>query len=79
MTISEQIAALKAKGNGRIVIRDCGMCGYDLSYIWKGDELFFDTGCHCTYMRGGLEPAELRRLEEFLEMNPGWAERQLAS
>lgn len=79
MTIKEQIAALKAKGNGRIVIRECGMCGYELAYIWQEDRLFFDTGCPCTNMRGGLEPRDIHSLEEFLEMNPGWAERQLAS
>lgn len=79
MTITEQIAALKAKSNGRIVLRECGMCGYELAYIWQGEDLFFDTGCYCTNMRGGLESRQIQDLQEFMEMNPGWAERQLAS
>jgi hypothetical protein len=79
MTIMEQIEALRVKYNGRVVTRECSMCGYELAYMWKEEGLFFDTGCHCTYMRGGLEPRTIDHLKEFMEMNPGWAERQLAS
>lgn len=78
MTTQEQIAALRKQGNGRILIRECTMCGYELAYIWRGEELFYDTGCPCTGMRGGLEPRQIKDLEDFLNMNPGWAEKRLA-
>ena len=44
MTVTEQIEALKKKGNGRIVAREFAMCGYELAYIWQGEEHSKATG-----------------------------------
>ncbi len=79
MTLDEQVCALREKFGDRIIIRDCSMCGYELAYIWRDNELFYDAGCHCTGMRGGLESRDIRSLHEFLTMNPTWTERKLAS
>ena len=77
MTLEEQVKALREKFRDRIVIHNCSMCGYPCAYIFRGEELFYDPGCGCTY--GGLEPRDIRHLHEFLEMNPMWTERQLAA
>lgn len=48
----------------------CSMCGYHCGYIYKGDNLYYDSGCDCTYQRGGWQPRPPEDILEFFKMNP---------
>jgi len=52
----------------RVLVRNCSMCGYQMEYIREGENLFYDAGCHCTYMRGGLEPRDWNSISEWINM-----------
>lgn len=77
------IAKLKEeyKDGKKLVIHNCSMCGYGCGYTWDAVSKgwFYDTGCYCTYMRGGWEPREESVIREFLSMSPEWVKRNLAA
>lgn len=76
MTLDEQVKALREKFGDRIPHHACGICGGFVAYVFEGERLFFDPHCGCAG-DGDLEPRNLSDLHEFLEMNPGWTERQV--
>jgi hypothetical protein len=47
ITGSDVEQMLHARGDCRIFVRHCSLCGYGCSFIYKGGELFFDAGCYC--------------------------------
>jgi hypothetical protein len=63
----------------KLVIHNCGMCGYECGYSWFNGKLYYDTGCNCTYGAGGFEPREEESIRQFLEMNPEWIAKNLAA
>jgi len=48
-------------------ILTCSMCGYECAYIFKNNEVFYDSGCNCT---GGsyLEPRTWKEVAETYNM-----------
>lgn len=78
MTLEEQVKALRAKFGNRIPHHDCGGCGQWVAYVFEGEQLFFDSNCGCSSYDSGLQPRDISDLHEFLQMNPGWTEKQLA-
>lgn len=52
-TVGEFVAAALARGIERWPIRNCSLCHYELAYLIRNGQVFYDTGCHCTYQAGG--------------------------
>ena len=83
MTSQEVFDTLKkrAAGRGKVVLRNCSMCGYPCGYLWASSgQLLYDSGCDCTttpYVTGQRDDSDLI---DILEMNKdtGLAERMLA-
>lgn len=81
-TIEEFKKAIEEKGIERWTIGKCTLCDYPLSYIFEEGKVFYDVGCHCTCMRGGVESRNWEDLAghynmqthpEFIkEMNEFW-------
>lgn len=45
--------AAETQGITRWPHHDCAICGYTLAFIFRGDRVIFDRGCHCT--KGPME------------------------
>ena len=74
MTATEAFDAIKAKfinTDKKVVTRECSTCNYPLGYVWKDGVCAFDSGCHCTYMRGGFQRCPDDELLKTLRMNEG--------
>jgi hypothetical protein len=56
-----------------LVIHACSMCGYECSFYYKRDQLGYDSGCYCTYGRGGWAPRDDNELSFYLNPEHGWA------
>ena len=50
-------------------VNSCSMCGYDCGYVIRGENVGYDTGCDCTYGRGGIEPRTWENLAGTYNMN----------
>lgn len=72
-TVEEFKAAVKQHNITRWPIRNCSICGYEMSYMFRGDKVFYDTGCTCTYNRGDLEPRMWEQVAESYNRNVQWA------
>lgn len=44
--------AQKEKNISRWAIHDCSICGYQCGYVFRGDDVFYDSGCNCTNFDG---------------------------
>lgn len=49
----------------------CSMCGYQCSYYFDGERFGYDSGCDCTYGRGGWKPRPKEDLDFYLN-EPSW-------
>lgn len=54
-TAADFQTAAQARGITVWPIRDCSMCGYELSYQFRSGDVAFDTGCWCS-RRLHIEP-----------------------
>jgi hypothetical protein len=52
----------------------CSMCGYECSYYFNGKRFGYDSGCDCTYGRGGWKPSPETDLDFYLQ-EPTWQPR----
>lgn len=52
-----------------LILRNCSMCGYELSYFYNENQLLFDTGCLC--IEKCPEPRQEQSLDRLLEQE-GW-------
>lgn len=43
------IKAQREKNISRWVIHRCSMCNYGCAFIFRGNSVFYDAGCDCTY------------------------------
>ena len=73
MKIREKMAWVEEhcqKRSDRLIIRGCTICGYSLGYFFSGDNLYFDSGCYCSYQ---MPPTILHQEEDLrliFELNP---------
>jgi hypothetical protein len=69
-------AAVKDTGRTFWHIHNCSFCGYDCGYVFEGDLVGYDSGCHCTYRRGGIEPRSWDSVAECINMqNDEWSQK----
>lgn len=69
-TVEELKQAAKDKNISFWEVHDCSMCGYKCGYVIRGEEVFYDAGCNCTY-GGSLEPRSWQDLVNAYNMNAG--------
>jgi hypothetical protein len=50
-------------------IHTCSMCGYDCGYVIQGENVGYDSGCDCTYGRGGIQQRSWEELTEAFNRN----------
>jgi hypothetical protein len=67
----EREVLLTAIKKMRLPIHTCSICGYRCSFYFKGDQLGYDSGCDCTYGRGGWQPRHDKELDFYLN-EPTW-------
>ena len=76
----EQVrAAMIAADITRVEHHECGFCGYMTTYQREGDQLYFDSGCNCSW--GGWRPADWSDAADWLNMqsSPKWRDKIAAS
>lgn len=54
-----------------LIIRECSICQYPLSFSFVGSRLGYDTGCECTNFAGGWEPRAKEELGWYIN-EPSW-------
>lgn len=54
VTGDELKAAMIEKGLTYVAFSDCSLCGYQTNFQRRGQDLYFDAGCHC--IAGPLSP-----------------------
>lgn len=64
MTREVLLQAIKKK---RLVIHSCGFCKYECSFYYKDEQLGYDSGCECTYFRGGWTPRDESEVDFYLQ------------
>jgi len=42
----------------------CSLCGYECGYVLQQGELYYDSGCSCTYQSNNLEPRDWQSLAD---------------
>lgn len=75
ITKEQLISAIKKRP---LIIHRCSICEYPCSFSYRGDMLGYDSGCDCTYQRGGWEPRDEAALDFYLDPEHGW-EKELGS
>lgn len=50
-------------------VHECSMCRYACGYVIEEDSVGYDSGCDCTFGRGGVEPRDWEDLAECYNMN----------
>lgn len=56
-------------GKTRLEHHDCGGCGYPTAYIFNGDAVYFDPGCHCFGSGPApFEPRSFQAIADWLSM-----------
>jgi hypothetical protein len=65
--IQGAIDNLRASGE-KLVIHRCTLCGYPCGYLFRQDELFYDSGCACVWE--GPRPFPKSDLVDCLTRNP---------
>lgn len=63
ITADDVKTAIQSAGIERIVVRDCSICGYLMSYLISGDEVGYDAGCNCG-MGFNIRPSSFADLAE---------------
>jgi hypothetical protein len=59
----------QAAGKTRLDHHDCGGCGYMTAYLFDGDNVYFDPGCHCSsYGPSPFEPCSFKDIANWLAM-----------
>ena len=75
MFTAEQVKEAIAINNIRIVpIRDCSLCGYELSYRFANDKVYFDSGCDCVSYYSPPQERSWQELANYLNNNPDYTE-----
>jgi hypothetical protein len=52
-------------------INTCSICGYECCFYFNGEMFGYDSGCGCTYGRGGWRPRPETELDFYLQQ-PSW-------
>lgn len=60
--------AIEEKGIKKWTISKCSLCDYPLSFIFEEGKVFYDVGCYCTNMRGGVESRDWEELVRHYNM-----------
>jgi hypothetical protein len=55
-------------------VRPCSLCGYEMSYCFRGKQLGFDSGCDCVSY-DGWHPVEDYDLDFYLDPAHGHMDR----
>ena len=61
-------AAAEKHGITRWQIHDCSICDYPCGYLFRGDEVFYDSGCDCVTYRSDLHPRSWEDVAEQYNM-----------
>lgn len=79
VTADEVKNAMIAKDIETADHHDCSFCGYMCKYVRRGNDLFFDRGCHCTYGGTGLEPCPWQDAADWINTQNGEWQKKIAS
>lgn len=61
------------------VIHHCSMCSYPCGYIFRGDQVFYDSGCDCVTYGPALRPADYKDVaEQYNNSHKWWTEKNNA-
>ena len=63
-------------GDKKLVIRNCGFCGYPCGYLFHDGKLYYDIGCDCTPRPPKAEEREEKDLLWFINTN-SWDENKV--
>jgi len=61
-------AAIKEKGLTRWKLRECGMCGTGLHYLFENDKVGYDSNCDCTSYDSGIQLRSYQDLADHYNM-----------
>lgn len=64
-TAEEFAAAVKSLGISELVVRECSSCGYALKYLFRGDKVFYDSGCHCVDYGPDIQPRSYHEVADY--------------
>lgn len=48
--------AVKSLGISEWIVNECSICGYDLKFLFRGDKVFYDSGCYCVAGGPDIQP-----------------------
>lgn len=58
-------SAVASLGLSQITISECSMCGYSLKYFFRGDHVYFDSGCYCVNDGPRIEERSWQAVADF--------------
>lgn len=62
-------AKMKEKEGLRLPLHNCSICHFTCYWVYDDGQLFYNTGCYCTNMSGGLEPRDESGLKQHFDWN----------
>ncbi len=65
MNIREKI---QNNNKNRLPVHRCGICNYKCGFIIRGDDVYYDNGCHCTDFRYDLQERNWEDIENHISM-----------
>ena len=59
--------AQKENAISRWPIHDCAICGYHCGYVFRGENVFYDSGCSCGNFNG-FQPRDFESVADHYNM-----------